>query len=181
MKSFWGREALFPSLPHPTYISHAKSVQQAGEVPFMFSCSYNLTKTCMGWDYSWFFNEIWYIHFPAYCFSLVKIITCSSNTLYSFDQVTIFLSVVVWVLANRSSAAMNTILQIPRGAETLAESAPRIGSILFVSFFITHPTIWWFHPFKKNWDREFLLWLSFNKPDYYPWGYVLDPWPCALG
>ena len=29
--------------------------------------------------------------------------------------------------------------------------------------------------------REFLLWLSSNEPNGYPWGCEMDPWPCSVG
>ena len=39
-----------------------------------------------------------------------------------------------------------------------------------------------FYSISQKWNRwEFLLCLSSNKPDCYPWGCRFDPWPCFMG
>ena len=38
---------------------------------------------------------------------------------------------------------------------------------------------WWKCLFRRI--QEFLVWLSSNKPDWYPWGRGFDPWPRSVG
>ena len=33
----------------------------------------------------------------------------------------------------------------------------------------------------KSWEQEFLLWLSGDEADLYPWGCRFDPWPPSVG